>query len=143
MIKDALIAVQNKLVTIESLRYVAEDWGQLDNYEIPPATFPCALVDGAEIDFSNGSRGRQQAVAKLTVRIGAIKKAVSMQSPNSESEFSILDLLSEINSKLHGLDGDRFSPLTRLRVQKITRDDTIKEYVVTYEFSYTDLSGYR
>ena len=44
--KTILNAVMQRLKEqVSELRYISEDWGQLDYYEtMPPVKFPCALV---------------------------------------------------------------------------------------------------
>lgn len=57
--KAILIAVQETLLTIPELRYVDEDWGQLDDYSPnPPTQFPLALIDVGNLQYSDISRDR-------------------------------------------------------------------------------------
>lgn len=106
MIKDVLTAVQKSLLNIPGLKYVAEDWGQLDYYtNRPPVEFPCALIDIQGADYADLSRQHQQADATFTIRIADYRPVnVSALSQESDEEsFYIFDLLAEIYKALQGL----------------------------------------
>lgn len=139
MIKDALIAVKTALQNVSALRYSGEDWGQLDYFRQVPVRFPCALVEIEQVTYSDNSRRCQQGVALLTVRIADNRIFNgSFQSPASEEEFAIYDLLQTIYATLQGLSGTTFSPLTRRNLIRVRRDDSIREFRMSFEFAFTD-----
>lgn len=139
MIKDALKAVKTALQEIKELRYTGEDWGQLDYFTQKPVKFPCALVDVEEVDYSNNAPRRQQGVAALTIRVADTRIFNgSFQSPPSETEFSTFDLLQRIANALHGLSGETFSPLVRTGVVRARRDDSVREFRLSFRFAFTD-----
>ena len=49
--KQIFLSIQNRLAEIEELSYIDKDWGQLQ-YEQPPVQWPCALIDVANIDYT-------------------------------------------------------------------------------------------
>ena len=55
--KEILQNIQNRLSTITEIRYIDEDWGQLDYYsQNMPVQWPCCLIDIQSGNFSNLSR---------------------------------------------------------------------------------------
>ncbi len=139
MIKEALKAVKTALQEIPELRYTGEDWGQLDYFAQKPVKFPCALVDLEEVDYTDNASRRQQAIASLTVRV-ADSQVVSgsFQSPSTGREFALFDLLQRIAEALHGLSGETFSPLVRTGLVRARRDDSVREFRLSFRFAFTD-----
>lgn len=139
MIKEALQAVKTALQNIKELRYSGEDWGQLDYFAQKPVKFPCALVDIEEVGYANVSRNGQQGTASLTVRVADSRVFNgSFQSPPSDTEFAVFDLLQTIANALHGLSGPTFSPLVRTGLVRARRDDSIREFRISFQFAFTD-----
>ncbi len=141
--KQVFIDVERKLKGIASLRYVSEDWGQL-NFERPPVNYPCALIDLGEADYSQAGNRSQMVEAVARITIADIRyQGIHPDAPNEDREraFGIFDLIDEINRALHGLDGDSYTPLTRVKVKKVMRPDLVREFLITYRFSYTDTSA--
>ena len=127
MIKETLTAAKEALKSIPSLRYTAEDWGQLDSFNQPPVRFPCVLLDVEEIRYSDNGRGSQQGEASLTVRV-ADNRAVN----------AMFDLLQAVYKALQGLSGPGFSPLTRRHTVRVRREDGIREFRTSFDFAFTD-----
>jgi len=56
---------------VPSLRWIDQDFGQLEVFEYRPAVaFPCALIDFAQANFSNMAELAQMADLNITIRIG-------------------------------------------------------------------------
>lgn len=143
MIKDALIAVQNALVSLPGIKYVAEDWGQLDFYDKrPPVQFPCALLDAEGADYVDRSCRSQQAEATINVRLADFHPVnTSAMAPDAERPFEIFDLLTAIHKALQGLSGATFTGLSRTKLRRVGRDDAIREWVLTFRFGFVDNSA--
>lgn len=140
MIKETLIAVQDALKNVVGLRYIAEDWGQLDNYEMKPAQFPCALIDFTTADYTSIGGRAQTANATLIVRVAQIQIQNSVNAPNADANYESYDLITAVNKVLHGLSSEHFNALSRITSHKANRDDVIKEIVITYKFGFKDTS---
>lgn len=48
------------------------------------------------------------------------------------------DLLQTVYATLQGLRGTTFSPLTRKNLIRVRRDDSIREFRMSFEFAFTD-----
>lgn len=139
MIKDALIAIQNRLTTIPELKYISEDWGQLDYYAQPPVVFPCVLIDCDNIAYTDHSRQRQSAVGTITVRVADLRLFdTSTKAQRSDQAYDVFDLLQCIHAALHGLSGSTFAPLTQKSIVKAKRDDAIREFGIVFQTEFYD-----
>ena len=143
MIEQVLIAVETALKTIPKLKYINEDWGQLDFHDQPPVLFPCALLECEQVNYTELSRLAQRASASITVRIA---DAPPIQQRNARAQtacvqrYTMFALIAEVNKVLHGLSGEGFSGLVRVSQRRRRRDDAIREFTLTYTFSFTDAS---
>lgn len=141
--KQVFLDIQEALETIRELRYIGEDWGQL-NFEQPPVDFPCALIDLGGAQFSSAGRNTQQVEAIVNITIADLRfNGITPNLPNREKEkaFEIFNLIEEVNKMLHGHGGETFSRLCRVGIKKMLREDAVREFVISYKFSYTDDSA--
>lgn len=149
--KATLIAIQQILQAITELRYVDEDWGQMDDYSPnPPTQFPLALIDVGNLQFSDISRNRnlapqmrQMASGTVTIRICDLRLTNSSgRAPASQKAliFGIWDLIDKIHAKLHGnVIGGSSGALMRTSLRKRRRDDGIQEFELTYTIGITNV----
>lgn len=141
--KHVFLDIQEALETIRELRYVGEDWGQL-NFEQPPVDFPCALIDLGGAQFSSAGRNTQQVEAIVNITIADLRfNGITPNLPDREKEraFEIFDLIDKVNGLLHGHGGETFSRLCRVSLKKMLREDAVREFVMSYKFGYTDDSA--
>lgn len=81
MSKEVLKKIQDLLATIPALKYVDEDWGQLDDYSPhPPTQFPLALIDIGNLQYSDigidrtaTPQNRQMATGTIVISIANLK----------------------------------------------------------------------
>ena len=143
--KEVFKDIQERLQTIPELRYIGEDWGQL-NFEQPPVDWPCALIDLGNVDFSSAGMRSQQAEAIVNITIADIRyHGVTPVLPRDRESkaFEIFDLIDKVNKVLHGSDGESYSGLRRVAIKKTYREDAVREFVTSYKFSYTDNTATR
>lgn len=137
--KTILNYIQERLSNEPKLRYIAENWGQLE-LENPPLLFPCALIDLTEVNYSSNLGNSQQAQTTLVINIANKAQNVSQNaSPDAKNaSYEYYDILEGISKLLHGYAAPGTSPLCRTTLRKMTRQDGIKEYQLTFTFAYTD-----
>lgn len=143
--KQVFIDIEQRLEQIPSLRYISEDWGQL-NFEKPPVKYPCALIDLGEAEYSQTGNHAQMAEAIARITIADIQyQGIHPGAPgaNRERAFEIFDLIDAVNHALHGQGGENYTRLCRQSIKKVMRPDLVREFVITYAFSYTDMSAVR
>jgi hypothetical protein len=144
------VKVENKakelLEKVAGIKYVDEDWGQLDYYsQSPPVKWPCTLIDVSNADFTDKVRNRhfkpqmrQDAQCVLTIRLANLKLSNSShKAPATQKAHAahIKELAQLIHTDLQGVClSDNASGLKRRRMQRQMRDDGIQEYVLMYAF---------
>lgn len=140
MLKDVFAKVQAAIDAIPEGPYAAEDWGQLDYYEgRPPVTFPCVLYDICEATYTNRSMNAQDVRGKVRLRIADYRPTnVSSKSPDALKIFKMYDLFRNVYVAVQGLSGETFSPLTRTSLQRVYREDGIREFLMDFEFEAID-----
>ena len=125
---------------VPELRYVAEDWGQLDFYEDkPPVKFPCALVSVSGIKFEPVTAGVRYATMTVLVRVAdapAVSGTMAAPREYRERAFSILDLMDRIGNALYAFGGEDFNELEQKEITHYGREDAIREYAMTFETEY-------
>jgi len=132
--------VLSRLTQIPELRFVGEDWGQL-NFEQPPVNFPCALIDLFEVDYSDGGRNLQKADAKLVISIADIRyEGITAFNPAKVNEraFAIFWIMEKVNSLIHGYGNEYHSKFSRKQIKKMDREDSVREFRMIYEFRFED-----
>ena len=142
--KALLEKIQQQVSEIAELKYIDENWGQLDYYSPNmPVQFPCALIDVQQVQFTNLGRDmskkpvqRQigQVVLKITIADIRLTNS-SMQAPKAQKEqvWAIWDIIEKIHRQLHGVSLlPNVSPLIRSSQRRTLRDDGVQEYEVYY-----------
>ena len=141
--KNVFVDIQELIKTVPGVRYVGEDWGQL-NFEQPPVNFPCVLIDLGDAEFSQAGQYTQRVVAPLNVTIADLRYnglSAILPTQQRDREFEIFSLISNVNKVLHGHGGEEYSRLCRISLRKMLREDAIREFVLTYKFAYTDMTA--
>lgn len=132
--------VLNTISEIPELNYVSEDWGQL-NFEQPPVNWPCALIDLSDGVYQNTSENQQRADVTLTIRVGDIRfNGVTSYTPTelAQNAFAIYGIMTKIHKKLHGQACSGTSSFSRVSIKKIERQDSVREFVMSYKFRFTE-----
>lgn len=148
--KETLQNIQNKIAEINELKYVDENWGQLDDYSPhPPTQWPCALIDISNLVFADigvdrtaSPQNRQTATGTVVVNLANAKLGnTSFKAPQQQKDnaWGIWELEQKIHEKLHGWKPHATSgALMRTRLQRKRRDDGIQEYEITYTIGMTN-----
>ena len=151
MSKEVLQNIQDILSTIPKLKYIDEDWGQLDDYSPnPPTQFPLALIDIGSLQYSDIGRdrstipqNRQMATGTIVVSIANLKLTnTSAKAPQTQKDqaWSIWDIIQSVHEKLHGIVvGGSAGAMMRTAMRKVKRDDGIQEYEVTYTIGMSNV----
>lgn len=106
--KTILQNIQNKLSEVTELKYIDEDWGQLNMYQ-PPVKWPCCLIDISDVNYSNLGidrsvvpQNRQLGKATVKLTLANLKLTnTSMQAPQTQKNqaWFIWDLAQKIHQK--------------------------------------------
>lgn len=129
--------------TVPELRYIDEDWGQLDYYSPnQPVKWPCAIIEVTNVNWGNEANHVQLGFGQLSVRVADIRLSnsnVKAPARQQDKNASIFDLISTIYASLHGWTSE-FSngPLTRIMTRKVKRDDGIREFEMIFSVQLVD-----
>lgn len=127
------------------IRYIEQDLGQLENYDIRPAvSWPCCLIDIEEMKFSNSGAHLQHADGIVTCRIGLVKYTDSSNLTPPlirENALQYYEVENLLFTALHAYNPPGFGKLIRLASATEKRDDDIRVRVIKFAISYTDNSA--
>lgn len=149
--KEVLENIQKKLGTIPSLKYIDEDWGQLDDYSPhPPTQFPLALIDIGSLEFSHigidrkeTPQNRQMATGTIVISIANLRLTnTSFQSPKQQKNnvWEIWNIIECVHHQLHGFKPNSNSgAMMRTSLRRLKRDDGIQEYEATYTIGVSNV----
>lgn len=138
--------IQERLSTeVSDLKYIAEDWGQLDLYtDTPPVKFPCALIDITSGNFSNVGNLVQEGQLNITITVADISNRISRNATTEMRERAMLifKLMKSIYQALHGWSGgEDYSKLHRTSFSKQIRDDGARLRVINFSTTFWDQSA--
>lgn len=129
---------------VPELRYIDQDYGQLENYTLrPPVSFPCLLIEMGDFDFEDlGGTNMQTASGLLLMRLAGEAWSASNNLSTGqimEKALEYYDLEQKIYVALHGWRAEGFSRLLRRKAVKEQRDDTnVRVRVLAYEWGFQD-----
>jgi hypothetical protein len=127
-------------------RYIEQDLGQLENYEMRPAVaWPCALIDIEELQYTDMQNHLEQmATGIITIRVGLVKYTdASNLTPVSirDKAFQFYEVERRLCKALHGWAPEGFGKLLRRAAGTERRDDDIRVRVIKFAIGYTDDIG--
>lgn len=139
-----LLAIQAKLAEVAELKYIDENWGQLDLYgpEIP-VQWPCALIALSGGNFSNIGRdlkakpmNRQEGTLSFEITIAKLKLTnSSFMAPESQKTqaFEVWEIVEKAHEVLHGWKPiENAGGMIRTNFGSVRRDDGVQEIRITY-----------
>lgn len=138
--KTLLNAILTKLKEVTELKYIDENWDQLNDFPNTAVKYPCALVDMRitdKIDYLNLVQ-----TGNYTIEIIVAHKKISNSSINApasqrQKSFEIYDIVNAIHDKLHGWSPtDDSGRMTDKTLGKEFQQG-IKKMTMTFEVTYT------
>ena len=139
--KHILTTITEALQDITQLKYIDRNWGQLDDYgSYPPAQWPAALVDIAEVRYSQGLRGTQLANATVEVTLAWQRMnntSAQVASATKQEVYDMMDLIDEVQQTLHGYGTSDMQPLQRQYVRKVAVRKGMEIYSIGFATAWT------
>ncbi len=140
------LLIEKLIADVPELRYIDQDVGQLENYEIRPAVaWPCCLIDIEEFKYSDQQNFLAQlAEGIISLRIGLVKytDANNLTPLNiRENALQYYEVEHKVYKALHGYNPTGFSKLLRRASGTEKREDDIRVRVLKFAVSFTDDSA--
>ena len=141
---DFLKTIQDKLEEVTELKYIDEDWGQLDYYSPNfPVQWPCCLIDVTGAMFSNigndraaKPQNRQQGTVNVSFTFANLKLTnTSLKAPATQKNnaWKLYEIMQKAHEVLQGLrPDDHCGSLIRSGFRRVKRDDGVQQYQVIY-----------
>lgn len=143
--KQIIQNTQDKLASVTALKYIDQDWGQMDYFPNPPVKFPCALIDIQSVQYTNTGELIQQGTAIIVIRLFNLKISnSSKESPQSQKDNAkkIWQLIEDVNKAIHGqkfLQAGYGVPI-REQMRRTKREDGCYQTELYYSVQFTDNS---
>lgn len=124
MIKELLMAIEERLKEVKELAYIDADWGQGDKQQ-PAVKFPAVLLamNREDVDEHLGIRSFVE-IYELSVKL-------LMLTLNRDDRYEVYDLVDRIKTTLHSKHIDGYFA-TYKGCQMYSREDGVKECVMNF-----------
>ncbi len=142
--KQIIQQIQNRLTTqVPALKYVDQDWGQMDYFPNPPVKFPCVLIDIQSVQYTNAGEFVQHGTALIVVRLFDMRLSNSSQSApaaQKENAKKIWQLIEDVNKALHAQNflPEGYGLPMREQMRRTKRDDGCYQTELYYSVQFTD-----
>lgn len=137
------VAIQERLVEqVAALKWIDQNFNQLEIEPRPPVNFPCALIDLVAFIFEDLSNGSQRASGRVIITIATAPFSNSNMvtpTPQKEKALEYYEIEYAVHVALHNwqpLPG--METLTRRTMDKVEGDITLRERMIVFECGYTD-----
>lgn len=139
-----LETIQDKLEEVTELKYIDEDWGQLDYYSPNfPVQWPCCLIDITGAMFSNigndrsvKPQNRQQGTINISFTFANLKltnSSIKAPATQKNNAWKLYEIMQKAHEVLQGLRPvEQCGVLVRSGFRRIKRDDGVQQYQVIY-----------
>lgn len=134
--KNIFLSIQEQLKEIPALKHIDKNWGQL-LHEQPPVKFPCALLDVANVEYSQLGNLAQTANGIIEITVANLRLTNSSgKAPRKEDAYAVFDIIEEIHQLLHGWSNGEIQPLIRINVQKLDAAYCYEIYKVSFQTAW-------
>lgn len=144
---NLFIEIMNRIKSqVSEIRFVAQDIGQLENYDIRPAvSWPCCLIDMDQTNFTEANdQNIQLAAGMITMRLGLVKYTDSnnlVPDAAMENSLQYYEIEQKLYQALQGWNPDGFGKMLRRVAATERRQDDIRVRTIRFEISYVDESA--
>jgi len=138
--KQLFLDISTAIETVEAMRWVDFDLGQLENPDTQGVSYPCALISFSAGTFIDTSNDLQQGELTINIRL-AFNVHERTHSKTKAARRTVglahLDIIKLVHNQLQGLSGEDYEPLTRSGFTTEPRAD-YRVYALTYSATVND-----
>lgn len=138
MIKAIFKDMLDRISTIESLKYVSMDWGQLEK-DPPAVKWPCALITMRDCIFTQQGQHKQLAEANIVIKVAYLHNAhISTNSNQTDKGLETLRCIDDIHDVLFGWHPSSCGYPERTALERQEATDAGREvWHITYHISFS------
>jgi len=142
--KQIIQDIQNRLMQkVSALKYVDQDWGQMDFWREHPVKYPCALIDIQSAQYTNDGNFIQRGTVIVVIRLFDLKLSNSSNgAPNNQKENAkkIWQLIEDVNKAVHGQNflQEGYGLPVREQMRRTKREDGCYQTELYYSIQFTD-----
>ena len=134
--KHIFLDIQKKLSEVKELKHIDKNWNQL-LHEQPPVKFPCALLDIANVEYTQLGNLAQDGIGMVEITIANFQLSPgSGKAPNKHDSYSVLDIIEKIHQVLQGYTNGKILPLVRVSLNKLDASFRYEVYKVSYQTAW-------
>lgn len=138
--KQMVQNIQDRLVQkVSTLKYVDQDWGQMDFGSEHPVKYPCALIDVQSADYTNDGNFIQRGVVTVVIRLfsNSSQKAPDNQKENTQKFWQLIE---DVNKAVHGQKflQEGYGMPMRTQMRRTKREDGCYLAELYYTIGFTD-----
>jgi len=138
--KQLFIDISTAIESVDAMRWVDFDLGQLENPDTQGVSFPCALISFSAGTFIDISNELQQGELTINVRLAfTVHERTHSKTTATRRAVGLahLDTIEALHNQLQGLTGEDYEPLTRTGFTTEPRAD-YRVYALTYTATVND-----
>lgn len=141
---NLLLKLQARLTAnAPAIRFIDQDWNQLQQAN-PPVSWPCALIDFSETDFTQ-MQGYQDGKVNVTIRLAtstftSTSSIVALDIREDAVEFYETEQALYEALQAWDADGLLVNDLVRISAATEKREDGLRVRVIVFECTFCDAS---
>lgn len=137
MIKSIFKDILEQLSSVESLKYVSMDWGQLEK-DPPAVKWPCALLTMRDCEFTQQGQHKQLAEANIVITVAYLHNAhMSAHSGMTDRGLELLECIDDIHAVLSGWHPESCGYPERTALERQEVNDAGREvWNITYHIAF-------
>lgn len=141
--KQLFLDIQNTIqANVSGVKWIDIDEGQLEAFgENAPVDYPCVLVDFPNGNFTEAADALQIGEIQINIKVAfRVYERLNTSVPTAlrDQAFRHFNILQSIMQVIHGIEGDFYSPLTRVSFSKEVNSIDPKVYNITFETAISD-----
>lgn len=138
-------AIIERITTmVPEIRFIDQDLGQLENYDIRPAvSWPCILMDVSD-DWNyseQGNKAHQMAEGSVLIRLALVKYTDTTNitpANRREAGLQYYELEHKLVAALHNWAPEGFGKMLRRKATTEKREDDIRVRALPFACSFID-----
>lgn len=144
-LQDIYLGVMDLLSQVPELKWIDQDYGQLDDPDVRPAVaFPCALIGTDLVRCQDIGMKKQKCPVQVNIKIGfnyAGESSAVTPLAVRDKALEYYRVLKSVYLKLQGARIGELTPLKRASQVEASRPDRIKIVEMPFNTEFIDVTA--